>query len=138
MCSALAFAESGDPNATNLPIILGGLFILAVIALLAFALIFISRARGHRQTELITVATIFWALAAAGSLLYAGESQMDWSHQYALRLETGYLDPQDTSDAPRLPWGIWSGLGVAYGAMLLWSFSQKHAEAKQGENDNAV
>jgi hypothetical protein len=138
MHSALAYAESGDPNATNLPIILGGLFILAVIALLAFWLIFISRARRHRQAELITVATIFWALVAAGSLLYAGEAQMDWSKQYALRLETGYLDPQDTSDAPRLPWGIWSGLGVGYGAMLVWSLSQKRAEAKPPENEKAV
>ncbi len=138
MCSALAFAESGDPNATNLPIVLGGLFILAVIALLAFLLIFVSRSRGHRRAELITVATIFWALIAAGSLLYAGEAQMDWSKQYALRLETGYLDPQDTSDAPRMPWGMWSGLGAAYVAMLVWSLSQKRAEVKPPENDQAA
>jgi hypothetical protein len=131
MCSPLASADSGDPNASNLPIILGGLLILAVIALMAFVLIFLSRTRGHRHAELITVATIFWALAAAGSLLYAGESQMDWSKQYTLRLETGYLDPQDTSDKPSLPWGIWSGLGVAYGAMLVWSLSQKRAEPKK-------
>jgi len=88
-------------------------------------LILIPRARGHRHTEWITAATVFWAILSAGSLLYAGEAQMDWSKQYALRLETGYLDPQDTSDAPRLPWGIWSGLGIAYGAMLVWSLSQK-------------
>jgi hypothetical protein len=125
MCSPLAYAESGDPNATNLPIVLGGLLILAVIALSAFALIFISRARSHRHAELITTATVFWALIAAGSLLYAGERQMDWSKQYTFGLESGYLDPQDTSDAPRLPWGIWSGLGIAYGAMLVWSLSQK-------------
>jgi hypothetical protein len=75
-----------------------------VIALLVFAVIVLSRARKHRHTESITVAIIFWAFIAAGSLLYAGEAQMDWSKQYTLRLETGYLDPQDTSDAPRPPW----------------------------------
>jgi hypothetical protein len=125
MYSLLASADSGDPNASNLPIVLGGLLVLAVIALLAFVLIFLSRTRGHRHAELITTATVFWALITAGSLLYAGERQMDWSKQYTLRLETGYLDPQDTSDAPRLPWGIWSGLGIAYGAMLIWSLSRK-------------
>jgi hypothetical protein len=130
MASALAYADAGDPNATSLPFVLIGLGIFAAIALLAFALIFIVRVRGHRKTELITVAAVFWALIAAGSLLYGGETQMDWSKQYAMRLETGYLDPQDTSDAPQLPWGIWSGLGVAYGALLFWSLSQKRASPK--------
>jgi hypothetical protein len=131
MCSPLASADSGDPNASNLPIVLGGMLVLVVIALLAFAVILISRARAHRHAELITVATFFWALIAAGSLLYAGESQMDWSKQYTQRLETGYLDPQDTSDKPSLPWGIWCGLGVAYCTMLVWSLSQKRAELKK-------
>jgi hypothetical protein len=131
MYCALAVAESGDPNASNLPIVLGGIFILAVIAFLAFVLIFISRSRGHRQTELITTATFFWAIIAAGSLIYAGQAQMNWSKEYMLRLQTGYLDPTDTSDAPRLPWVIWSGLGVAYGAMLIWSLSKKGASPKK-------
>jgi hypothetical protein len=132
MCIALASAESGDPNASNLPIILAGIFILAAIAFLAFVLIFVARSRGHRQAELITAATVFWAIIAAGSLLYAGERQLDWSKQYNLELQTGYLDPQNTSDAPRLPWAIWSGLGAAYGAMLFWSLSKKSSEPKKG------
>jgi hypothetical protein len=130
MYSAIASAESGDPNATNLPIVLAGLFILAMIALLAFGVILISRARKHRHAESITVAIVFWSLISAGSLLWAGERQLDWSKQYTLRLETGYLDPQDTSDAPQLPWMLWSGLGVAYGAILIWSLTQKPASPK--------
>jgi hypothetical protein len=130
MYSVIASAESGDPNATNLPIILAGLFILAMIALLAFGVIFISRVRRHRHAESITVAIVFWAIVAAGSLLWAGERQLDWSKQYTLRLETGYLDPQDTSDAPRLPWMLWSGLGVVYGTVLTWSLIQKPTPPK--------
>jgi hypothetical protein len=130
MFNALASAESGDPNAANLPIVLAGLFILAMIAMLAFAVILVSRARKHRHAESITVAIVFWAIIAAGSLLWAGERQMDWSKQYTLRLETGYLDPQDTSDAPQLPWLLWSGLGIAYGAILIWSLKQKPTPPK--------
>ncbi len=69
MSGALAYAESGDSNATNLIIVLGGAFVVAVVGVLAFVLIFISRARGNRRAELIAVATIFWALIAAGSLI---------------------------------------------------------------------
>jgi hypothetical protein len=130
MFNVIASAESSDPNATSLPIVLAGLFILATIAFLAFAVILISRARRHRQAELITVAIVFWAIIAAGSLLWAGERQLDWSKQYNLRLETGYLDPQDTSDAPQLPWALWTGLGVAYGGMLIWSLRQKSLPGK--------
>jgi hypothetical protein len=124
----LAYAESGDPNAMNLEIVLGGLGIVVATSILAFALIFTARARGHRYAEFIMVATLFWALITAGSLMYAGQAQLNWSKEYTLRLETGYLDPHDTSDAPRLPWGIWTGLGTAYGAMMAWAIFQKRGE----------
>jgi hypothetical protein len=128
MSSALAYAESGDSSATNLVIIFGGAFVIAAVAAMALVLIVISRARGHRRADLIAVAAVFWALIAAGSLLYAGVSQMNWSKEYQMRLETGYLDPSDTGDAPRQPLGTWTGLGVAYIAMLGWSLSQKRAK----------
>ncbi|MGD0388253.1 MAG: hypothetical protein ABSC42_04780 [Tepidisphaeraceae bacterium] len=132
MSCLLAYAESGDPNAMNLVIILGGIGIVAATAILAFALIFTARARGHRHAEFILVAAVFWGLITVGSLMYAGEAQLNWSKEYTLRLETGYLDPQDTSDAPRLPWGIWTGLGVAYGAMMAWALCQRRAERGRG------
>ena len=132
MSCLLAYAESGDPNAMNLVIILGGIGIVAATAILAFALIFTARARGHRHAEFILVAAVFWGLITVGSLMYAGEAQLNWSKEYTLRLETGYLDPQDTSDAPRLPWGIWTGLGVAYGAMMAWALWQKRSEPGRG------
>ena len=132
MSCLLAYAESGDPNAMNLVIILGGIGIVAATAILAFALIFTARARGHRHAEFILVAAVFWGLITVGSLMYAGEAQLNWSKEYTLRLETGYLDPQDTSDAPRLPWGIWTGLGVSYGAMMAWALCQRRAERGRG------
>jgi hypothetical protein len=132
MSCLLAYAESDDPNAMNLVIILGGVGIVAATAILAFALILTARARGHRHAESIMVAAVFWALITAGSVMYAGEAQLNWSKQYALRLETGYLDPQDTSDAPRLPWGIWTGLGAAYGTMMAWALWQKPAQPGGG------
>jgi hypothetical protein len=110
----------------NLAIILGGAFIIATTAVLASVLIFTSRARRHRQVELITAAAILWALITAVSLIYAQESQMNWSKEYTMRIESGYLDPHDTSDAPKLPWTLWTGLAIAYAAMLAWSLSQKH------------
>jgi hypothetical protein len=125
MSSALAYAESGDPSAMNLVTVLGGAFIVAAMAAMAFVLILFSRSRGHRRADLIAVAAVFWALIAAGSLMYAGVSRTNWSKEYQMRLETGYLDPSDKDDAPRLPWGTWTGLGIAYIAMLGWSFSEK-------------
>jgi hypothetical protein len=128
MSSALAYAESGDPGATNLVIVLGGAFIVAAVAVMAFVLIVISRSRRHRRADLIAVAAAVWALIAARSLLYAGVSQMNWSREYQLRLQTGYLDPSDTNGAPRLPVGTWTGLGVVYVVMLGWSLSQKRGK----------
>jgi hypothetical protein len=130
MYCALAYAESGDPNAMNLVVVLGGLGIVAATFILAFVLILAARARRHRQAEFITVATVFWGLITAGSLMYAGNAQVNWSKENMLRLETGYVDPQDTSDAPRLPWAIWTGLGVAYGTMMAWTLAQKSVVRK--------
>jgi hypothetical protein len=127
MSSALAYAESGDSSATNLIIVLGGAFIVAAVAAMAFVLILISRSRGHRRADVIGVATVFWALIAAGSLIYTGVSQMNWSKEHQMRLETGYLDPSDRNNAAQLPLGTWTGLGVAYVAMLGWSLSEKRA-----------
>jgi hypothetical protein len=131
MFSALAYAESGDSSETNLLIVLGGAFVIAVVAAMAFVLIVISRSRGHRRAEVIGVAAIFWTLIAAGSLLYAGVTQINWSKEHQMRLETGYLDPSDTDDSPRLPMETWTGLGVAYVAMLGWSLSRKRAKPRE-------
>jgi len=144
MFYGLAYAESGDPNSMNLVIVLGGLGIAAGTFILAFILIAAARARRHRHAEFITVATVFWALITAGSMIYAANAQLNWSKESTLSLETGYGNPQDTSDAPRLPWATWTGLGVVYGSMMVWIFSQKrvrdsdlnHREEDASRRDN--
>jgi hypothetical protein len=123
MWPALAYAESTDPSASNLLAVLGAAFIIASVAILASVFILMSRARRHPHVDLITAAAICWALIAAGSLLYAGESQMNWSKEYKLQLESGYLDPHDTTGAPTLPLKTWTALGITYAAMLAWSLS---------------
>jgi hypothetical protein len=125
MYGVLAYAEQSDSGVTNVELVVGGALILAVTAALAFALIYIARLRDHRQADFLVAAALLWAVCAAGSLLYAEISQMNWSKEYTTRLESGYLDPDDTSGAPKLPWAIWTALGVAYGAMLTWSLTQK-------------
>jgi hypothetical protein len=125
MYSTLAYADSGDPNSMNLALVLGGAIGLGVIAALAAVLIVISRARDYRRTELVMAAAFWWAVIAAGSLLYAIVSQINWSKEYMIRLEAPNFDPREMSDAPRLPWGLWTGLGAAYVAMLLWLLSRK-------------
>ena len=122
----LAYAQSADPNATGLVLILGGVVIVVICAALAVVLILVSRSRANHPSEAIKAAAILWAVLAAGSLLYAQETQMNWSKEFTLRLETGYFDPSDTADKPKLPWGLWGALGVAYVGILVWSFSQKN------------
>jgi hypothetical protein len=109
----------------SLIMVFAAALILAATAAAAGVLIYIARRRRHPRTDLIGAAAFFWGLMTAGSLLYAEQSQMNWSKEYTVRLESGYFDPTDTTDAPKLPWKTWTGLGIAYGAMLIWSLSQK-------------
>jgi hypothetical protein len=125
MHALLAYADSSDPTLSNLQTIVGAVFIVLATLVLAAVLIFISRSRRHRQAESILVAAFFWACITAGSLIYAEQSQLNWSREYRVRVESGYYDPNNTADAPELPWALWSALAVAYAAMLWWAMSKK-------------
>ncbi len=46
---------------------------------------------------------------------------MNWTKEYTVRIESGYVDPKDLSDKPRLPWGIWAGLLAVYLGMVYWA-----------------
>jgi hypothetical protein len=50
---------------------------------------------------------------------------MKWSNEQMIRIQSGYYDPTDTSDAPTLPWQTWAVLAIAYGGLVIWPFSQK-------------
>jgi hypothetical protein len=65
-------------------------------------------------------------LIAAISVIYFINARMKWSHEQMLRLESGYFDPSDKSDAPAIPWTVWGGLTVGYAGLIGWSMSQKN------------
>jgi hypothetical protein len=121
MDGLLAYAESSDPGSANLVKVLAGMAILAACALLAAVVIGVARSRDHRQAEAIMVTAIFWAMLTAGLALYSASAQYNWSKEYTTRIESGYYDPRDTSDKPKLPWIPGSGLAVAYAGLLGWS-----------------
>ena len=83
-------------------------------------------ARHHRQTETILAMTVLWALVLAGTVIYSISSQMKWTREQMLRLESGYYDPQDQADAPKKPVTVWAVLGVGYAGLIGWSLSQKN------------
>jgi hypothetical protein len=128
MSMILAYAESSDSSA-SLELILGGAAIIAVTALLAFILVLLARSRRHRQADIITLAMIVWSILTAGSLMWEGQAQVNWTQEYNSRVMSGYYDPANTSDAPKMPWVLWGGLAVAYVALLAWTVSQKNADA---------
>jgi hypothetical protein len=122
MHGLLAYAESSDPGSTNLVKVLAGMGILAACALLAAIVIGVARSREHRQAEAIMVAAIFWAIITAGLAMYAASAQYSWSREYTTRIESGYYDPRDTSDKPRLPWIPGACLAIAYAGLVGWAF----------------
>lgn len=131
MRSFLAYAESADTSNSSLVIVLSGLCVLAVAAIFAVVPICICWKRHHRQTEPITALIILWGLVAAISVICFINSQMKWSREQMLRIESGYFDPNDRSDAPAVPWGTWGGLATAYTALVGWSFTQKNPPPPQ-------
>jgi len=120
-----AYADSTDPSSMNLLMILAGAFILAATAALAAIPIFAAKSRRPRQSDLITALTLLWALLTAASLIYSVQAQMSWKTEYTVRLMSGYLDPKDTTDAPKLPWKLWTGLGVTYAGLIGWTVSKR-------------
>ena len=121
MAQLLGYAQTADSGSINLAKVLAGLFILAACALFVAVVVGLARSRRHRQADGIMVAAVFWGVIMAGSAMYTASSQYNWSKEYTTRVQSGYYDPRDTSDKPSLPWALWSGLGVGYAALVVWS-----------------
>ena len=117
----LASAPIPPSSDSNFELVLISAGVVLVIGLLAFAPIQIARARRHRNIEAISALLALWGLLSAGSISYFIMKQMDWCTTYTQRIETGYYDPQDTSDKPTAPVGLWCGLSVSYAAIFFWS-----------------
>jgi cytochrome bd-type quinol oxidase subunit 2 len=128
MLPLLAYADTTDTTQMNLPMVLYCLGGVIVAGILAFLVILLARSRQHRQAETLITAAIFWAVCLIASVAWATVTQLKWSQEYTLRLQTGDVDPTDLSDAPQLPWLIWIILGVVYVLLILWARSQKPPE----------
>jgi phosphotransferase system glucose/maltose/N-acetylglucosamine-specific IIC component len=121
----LAYAESTDPTISNLSTVLACAAIVLVAGMFALIPILIAWSRRHRHSQAIFAVAMLWAMLVSisgGSTVLA---QMKYSHEHLLQIESGYIDPQDISDAPKLPWLTWAGLAVGYGTLVAWPLMSK-------------
>ena len=117
----VAYSEPASSSNANLEIVLIGLGVIVVAAVLAFIPVAICWARRHRGTEIVTAIAVVWALVAAASVVLLISAQMKWSREQTMRIESGYFDPRDQSDAPAVPIKTWSALGIVYAGLVGWS-----------------
>jgi hypothetical protein len=121
MAFLLANAEAPDTSDSGLLLVLLSAGLILGTAVLAFVPVVIARLRFHRRSETLMAVAILWGLLTAGTLVHATIVQMQWSKEQLLRLQTGYMNPQDTADAPAKPWGMWTVLATAYGVLIVWA-----------------
>jgi Kef-type K+ transport system membrane component KefB len=119
----LAYADNTDPSEGNFLLIF--LFVAAMIAvfILAAIVVMMSRRNGSRNADAILVAAVFWGIVSFGSIIYAGVTQMKWSQEQTLELQTGYGDP--TKTPPGWPWILWGILTAIYVALAIWVARKK-------------
>jgi hypothetical protein len=123
--SVLAYAESTDPTVSNLSTVLACAAIVLVAGVFALVPILIAWSRRHRHSQAIFAVAMLWGMLVSisgGSTVLA---RMKYSHEHLLQIQSGYYDPQDTSDAPKLPWLTWAGLAIAYGTLVAWPLMRK-------------
>ena len=122
----LASAPIAPSADSNVELVLISAGVVLVTSVLAFIPIQMARVRHHRNRDAIAAILVLWGLLTAGSISYSIMKQMDWATTYNQRIETGYYDPQDTSDKPTPPVALWSGLGIVYVAMVIWASRRPH------------
>jgi hypothetical protein len=122
LLTLLANAESNDSTVSNLSTVLICAAIAVGVLILAAVPIMIAWSRRHRHADGLTAVAVLWGLIAAVSVSVSIFDQMKYSREHLMALESGYFDPNDTSDAPVLPLPTWSVLGVVYVALLGWPF----------------
>jgi len=117
----LANAPVAPSSDSNMELVLISAGVVLVVGILGFIPIQLARISGHRHRDAITAIIILWGLILAGSISYSIMKQMDWATTYQQRIETGYYDPQNISDKPVAPVGLWCGVGVCYAGLVLWA-----------------
>lgn len=120
--SLLANADATDPTVTNLTTVLICAGIAVAVLIMAAAPILVAWSRRHRHAEGLTAVAVLWGLIAAVSVSVSVFDQMKYSREHLMAIESGYYDPNDTSDVPTLPLITWTFLGMAYVVLLGWPF----------------
>jgi len=121
----LAYAEGGDSSESNLVVVLICAGIIAAVGLAGLIPVLVARSRRHRYREAIVLMSVVWGVLAAGSLTSTAIAQLKWSKERMLRIESGYYDPRDITDAPPLPWWTWSLLALGYCGLWIGAMAQR-------------
>jgi hypothetical protein len=114
-------AYAAAPDDSGLGFIVICLALIGVVCGLALVPLAVAQRRSHKRAINMRIAIIVWAALTCGTLIYVTNAHLQWSKEYLTLIESGYWDPQDTSPAPRQPWGLWILLAVGYGGLLVWS-----------------
>lgn len=132
----LARADSVDSTVSNLTTILTCAGIVLGVGVVAIVPVMLAWQRRHRHSEGLAAVAVLWGLLAAISVSAATLEQMKYSREHLMAIESGYYDPNDTSDAPPLPLPAWAALGVGYAALLAWPFvGRKRSAADEARED---
>ena len=125
MIVLLANAEMSDLSGSTWRLILLCLAVLTVVSLLMLAPIVLARRRRHRWVEAITLGSVMWGISTAGTIVGTAFAQFKWAQDRLLLIETGYYAPDNTTDAPAWPWGIWIILALGYCALVVCATIRK-------------
>jgi hypothetical protein len=128
MLQCLAYAEPPDTSDSNLQLVIVSVVVITAAAVLAFVPVFLAWSRRQRRIDVIVALAVVWGLLAAVSVIHATTAQMKWSKEKNLRIQTGYVDPKDDTDAPPLPWLQWFVLGAGYAGVVVKSFAKPKVE----------
>jgi hypothetical protein len=121
----LAYAQGGDNSDLNLRIVLVSIGVIAGIAVLGLIPVCIAWSRRHRRGDLILAAAVVWGVLTGAVVLRWAVTEIQWSREWLMCIKSGYYDPNDQSDAPQRPWQRWTGLGLGYGGLIIWSLGGK-------------
>jgi hypothetical protein len=123
----LAYAESTDATNSNMMIVLISAGVVIAVSVLAIIPIRLAWSRRHKQSDAIFAMTVLWALLTAGTVVAMSMTQFKWSNERLLRIQSGYYDPLDNSDAPKWPVRSGAALAVAYATLIIWPLAQRRA-----------
>jgi len=110
----LAWAQKPDTSQPYLYAFLVGCGALAVAVILVGVPLVIARRRQHPYWETCLAAAFFWCACTTAAVYWTYLQQTQWSREYQLRLDTGYLDPNALAPRPSLHPLIFLALALGY------------------------